>query len=144
MIKKANVKDLDNLVSLVLELWPFHDEKEIEEEIYSKLKSPKYAYFIDYEEEIPTGFIEISKRSDYVEGTSSSPVGYLEGIYVKEEYRLMGIGRKLINFGTLWVKEKGCSEFASDCEIDNLDSLAFHIKMGFLEVSRNIHFNKEL
>lgn len=73
-----------------------------------------------------------------------SPVGYLEGIYVKEEYRRKGIGQKLLNFGTFWVKEKGCKEFASDCEIDNIESLSFHTKMGFLEVSRNIHFNKQL
>ena len=36
---------------------------------------------------MPIGFAQCTLRNDYVEGSSSSPVGYLEGIYVKDEYR---------------------------------------------------------
>ncbi len=35
-------------------------------------------------------------RTDYVEGTESSPVGYLEGIFVKEEYRKNGYAKELL------------------------------------------------
>ena len=30
-----------------------------------------------------------------------------------------------------WAKEKGCNEFASDCELINEDSLKFHMALGF-------------
>ena len=43
-----------------------------------------------------------------------------------------------------WAKEKGCSEFASDCDLDNDVSLAFHINMGFTEVNRIICFTKQI
>ncbi len=36
------------------------------------------------------GFAQCQLRRDYVEGTSSSPVGYLEGIYVDEARRHRG------------------------------------------------------
>lgn len=52
-------------------------------------------------------------RHDYVEGTDSSPVGYLEGIFVKEEFRNKNYAKNLLKKCEKWAKEKGCSEFAS-------------------------------
>ncbi len=43
-----------------------------------------------------------------------------------------------------WAKEQGCTEFASDCELVNEDSLKFHLKMGFEEANRIICFTKKL
>ena len=43
-----------------------------------------------------------------------------------------------------WAKNKGCREFASDCELENEESLSVHLKMGFSEVNRIICFKKEL
>ena len=34
-----------------------------------------------------------------------------------------------------WAKDKKCSEFASDCELKNIDSLRFHMAMGFEEAN---------
>lgn len=36
-----------------------------------------------------------------------------------------------------WAKEKGCKEFASDCEIDNMRSFDFHMTMGFTEANQS-------
>lgn len=41
-------------------------------------------------------------------------------------------------------KVSGGLEFASDCELDNEDSLKFHLKMGFVEANRIICFTKRL
>lgn len=43
-----------------------------------------------------------------------------------------------------WAKEKGCAEFASDCELDNAESLRFHLAMSFEEANRIICFRKAL
>ena len=43
-----------------------------------------------------------------------------------------------------WAREKGCTEFASDCELDNADSLRFHLALGFEETNRIICFKKKL
>ena len=43
-----------------------------------------------------------------------------------------------------WAKEKGCREFASDCELTNTDSQKFHLSLGFQEANRVICFTKKL
>ena len=43
-----------------------------------------------------------------------------------------------------WAKEKGCREFASDCELTNAQSLQFHLSVGFAEANRIICFTKKL
>ena len=90
------------------------------------------------------GFAQCQLRHDYVEGTDTSPVGYLEGIFVLPTYRKRGHARELLARCEAWAKERGCSEFASDCELDNEVSLAFHMKMGFVEANRIICFKKAL
>ena len=44
----------------------------------------------------------------------------------------------------MWAKNMGCTEFASDCELDNTNSLKFHMAMGFGEANRIICFKKNL
>lgn len=42
--------------------------------------------FIKFIDEKALVFANIALRHDYVEGTETSPVGYLEGVYLKENY----------------------------------------------------------
>lgn len=93
---------------------------------------------------MPIGFAQCQLRYDYVEGTKTTPVGYLEGIFVKESYRNKGYAKELLTECEAWAKENGCHEFASDCEIDNIDSFHFHTAMNFTEANRIICFTKEL
>ncbi len=72
------------------------------------------------------------------------PVGYLEAIYVAEDCRKQGLARELLDACQGWAKEKGCREFASDCELDNTQSLKFHLSVGFEEANRIICFTKKL
>ena len=92
----------------------------------------------------PVVFAQCQLRHDYVEGTEFSPVGYLEGIYVAEAYRKQGIARDLLACCEKWAKEKGCWEFASDCELTNLESQAFHQAVGFREANRIVAYVREL
>lgn len=90
------------------------------------------------------GFTQCQLRNDYVEGTSTTPVGYLEGIFIMKNYRNRGYARGLLNECEMWAKDNGCKEFASDCEIDNNDSFKFHKTMNFTEANRVICFTKKL
>jgi len=89
-------------------------------------------------------FIILSLRGDYVEGTKSSPVGYLEGIYVKPEHQGKGIAKELVEFAKKWSKENGCKELASDCLLENEDSRKFHNRIGFKEANTIVHFTMDL
>lgn len=144
MIKKANENDNETIANLALLLWPNHNLKELEQEFLELLESKNSAIFIKYIDENAVGFAYVSLRNDYVEGTSSSPMSYLEGIFVKEEFRERGFAKELLESCEKWAKEKGVKEFASDCEITNQKSLSFHKALGFKETNRIICFIKNL
>lgn len=100
--------------------------------------------FLACDGEIPIGFAQCQLRYDYVEGTSTSPVGFLDGVWVAQEHRHQGVARQLVEHCQQWALEVGCSEFASDCEINNLETLAFHLSIGFEEAGRTIWFHRRL
>jgi aminoglycoside 6'-N-acetyltransferase I len=88
------------------------------------------------------GFAEVSIRRDHVDGTSASPVPYLEGWYVEEKFRGKGVGRALVGFVEDWARARGFVELASDAEIWNEESIRLHGLLGFREVGRTVHFIK--
>lgn len=144
MIIKATEKDAASLAGLAVQMWKKHTVKELTAEFSDILKSENAACFIKYADSKPVGFSQCQLRHDYVEGTHTSPVGYLEGIFVTSEYQHKGYAKELLQRCEEWAKEKGCKEFASDCELDNTDSFSFHMAMGFEEANRIICFRKEL
>lgn len=144
MIKRAGIGDMQALAELAVLLWDSHSVEELKEEFTEIYAGGNAQFFLKYEADKPVGFAQCQLRHDYVEGTESSPVGYLEGIFVKEEYRRRGYARELLAACEEWSKEVGCWEFASDCELDNADSLRFHLRMGFVEANRIICFTKPL
>ena len=144
MIKQAGTEDSKIVAQLAMLLWPDNEISDLEKEMINYIISENRAVFIYFNENRAVGFAQCSLRNDYVEGTESSPVGYLEGIYVEVEYRKRGIAKKLLIQCEEWVKSKGCSEFASDCELNNTESLKFHLLIGFEEANRIICFKKKL
>lgn len=144
MIQKATEKDAGAIASLALQLWPDNTLAEFTEEFSTLASEPEAAVFLAFDGETPIGFAQCQLRHDYVEGTDSSPVGYLEGIFVTEAYRRMGYAKLLLAACEVWAKKLGCREFASDCELHNKDSLRFHLNAGFQEANRIICFTKQL
>ena len=144
MLKEATLQDTKEAAHLALLLWPNHTLEVFIQEMTQLIAQPDAKIFLAYHETETIGFAQCQLRYDYVEGTSSSPVGYLEGIYVKEDFRKQGFAKKLVNACENWAKKKGCHEFASDCELVNEESLAMHLKLGFNEVNRIICFKKDL
>ncbi|WP_029169198.1 aminoglycoside 6'-N-acetyltransferase [Clostridium cellulovorans] len=144
MIRQAILEDSRIAAQLAMLLWPDNEISQLEEDMKEYIDSNNGAVFIYFDETTPVGFAQCGLRHDYVEGTQSSPVGYLEGIFVKEEYQRRCIAKKLLAQCEEWAKAQGCSEFASDCELTNIDSLKFHLQIGFEETNRIICFKKKL
>lgn len=63
---------------------------------------------------------------------------------MKEGYRHKGYAKELLAVCEAWARDMGCHEFASDCEIENVDSFHFHMAMNFMEANRVICFTKTL
>ncbi len=144
MIKRAEIEEADALAALARQLWPEHGPDELSEEFRELITSDDAACFLKYVDYRPVAFAHCQLRHDYVEGTAGSPVGYLEGIFVSEGYRMKGYAADLLAGCEKWAREKGCTEFASDCELDNDNSLKFHLSLGFEETNRIICFRKDL
>ena len=144
LIRKATLEDVPQLVSLALQMWKSHTVEDLTKIFCEHIRKGKNIIFLAISEEHIVGFAQCGLRFDYVEGTDSSPVGYLEGIFVLEEYKKRGYAKELLGECQNWAKDQGCLEFASDCELDNEDSLKFHLKMGFAEANRIICFTKSL
>ena len=115
-----------------------------EEQVSRQANKDGVTLYMAFDGETPIGFAQCGLRRDYVEGADSSPVGYLEGIYVEEAYRRKGYARLLLTACEIWAREQGCTEFASDCELANGESLRFHLSVGFEEANRIICFVKKL
>ena len=128
-------------LALSLALWPDHNERDLIEERAAGHLGNEFLYYRDNK---AVSFISLSLRHDYVEGTDSSPVGYIEGIFVKPDYRGNGIAREMIDFAKKWAISNGCIELASDCEIGNNDSRNFHNRAGFKEANIIVCFTMDL
>ncbi|MDO5153614.1 MAG: GNAT family N-acetyltransferase [Eubacteriales bacterium] len=144
MIKRATEIDALALAKLAVQMWSNHTLSELESDFAEIISNENAVCFMKYVEGKPIGFAQCQLRYDYVEGTQTSPVGYLEGIFIQEEYRHKGFAKELLQKCEKWANDKACSEFASDCELNNIDSLKFHLAMGFEEVNRIICFRKEI
>ena len=105
----------------------------------------RFAQFVAYgESDAVIGFIEAAVRTDYVNGTQSSPIAFLEGLYVVPEARRKGVARSLVSAVERWALDVGCREFASDASIENQLSHTVHRALGFQETERVVFFRRPL
>ncbi len=131
-------------IELRTALWPDGAEEHEQEILWMLERADKWALFVaEGSDRRLLGLLEVSLR-EYAEGASSAPVGYLEGWYVRPEWRGLGVGRALVEAGEAWVREQGCREMASDTQPENDASRFAHERLGYREVERLVCFLKEL
>ena len=144
IIEELAEHNLMEMASMAVELFPESSIKE-EKKYYASLEGKESEdCFLAQLDGKYAGFIHLKLRNDYVEGSTSSPVAYLEAIYVKPDFRKTGLGRQLVDYGEEWGKKQGCTEYASDTAISNSRSINFHKSIGFREAGRNVCFIKNI
>lgn len=137
--------DHEAWLALASKLWPDTTPPELQEEfMHLLLSSDEHAFFAKCPEQGTIGFVAVAIRHDYVEGATTSPAGYLEGIYVEEAFRRAGVGRQLLALGEKRLFDKGCRQIGSDTWLDNQQSQAFHKRSGFREEAVLVHYLKEI
>ncbi|GGG22574.1 N-acetyltransferase [Lysinibacillus alkalisoli] len=141
---RATAEHVEEVTQLAKKLWPDASLLTLTKEITHVIETDDNVVFLQVEGQQPVAFAHATLRTDYVEGTHSSPVGYLEGIYVEPEFRNQQIARQLVVACEQWAHNKGCTEFASDCELHNEISYHFHKALGFIEVNRIVCFTKKI
>jgi len=144
-IKACTSVEQAGWLQLRMALWPAERSEHLSEMQELCAQAARYAQFIAYSSlGEPQGFVEVALRSDYVNGTASSPVGFLEGLYVDRAWRRQGIAALLVKAAERWARQQGCREMASDALLENTDSHAMHRALGFEETERVVYFRKLL
>lgn len=146
-IRPATSDHLDQWAALRIALWDWdtvEDHREEAEELYLSSDPNRTAFVALDGEGAVIGFAEATLRRDYVEGCETSPVVFLEGVYVVPESRKTGAAKALSDAVADWGRSRGCTEYASNALLDNVDSHAFHAAIGFDETERIVFFKKEL
>lgn len=143
-IREAEKSDRNEWIRMRRLLWPECSTERHTLEVDLILSPPSIVLVAELTKMDLIGFVEISVRSDHVEGTTESPVPYLEGWYVDPKFRGKGIGKALIKAAEDFALKKGFKELASDAELGNESSIEIHKKIGFKEVGRSVHFVKTI
>lgn len=145
-IEPCTLQSLEEWATLRHALWPDAPVQEHRSEAASILWEQKkaVAFLVRLPDGTAAGFAEAALRHDYVNGCGTSPVAFLEGIYVEPEYRNRGLARLLCRAVENWARRLGCREFASDVLLDNAASQAMHTALGFEETERVVYFRKPL
>ena len=135
---------IDEWTALRVELWPHESRTELEQQGRDLLQRKAVAFLLRDDAGTAFAMAEATLRHDYVNGCSTSPVAFLEGIYVRPAWRRQGAARQLCRAVETWGRECGCREFASDALIDNQVSHLMHAALGFEERERVVCYCKPL
>lgn len=145
VIRLLEKKDISAWVQMRNELWQDADIEQLSQEAESIFlhlaKNPVFVAEITGSQLV--GFLEVGLR-EYVDGCDTSPVAYIEGMYVKAGFRQQGVVNQLVMEAKKWAKSIHCQELASDTELENELSQLVHQKLGFEEVSRLVIFRQFL
>jgi aminoglycoside 6'-N-acetyltransferase I len=138
--------DIDDWVRMRAVLWPEAPAEVHRAEVeFALLEADRWrAWIVRSVRGAALGFAEASIRTDYVNGCETSPVVFLEGIWVEPEARRRGIASALVQVVEAWGREHDCREFASDALADNLQSHALHRALGFEETERVVYFRRQV
>ena len=144
VIRRIRPDDRPEWLRMRLALWPDTSPDKHRAEMDEILPDPMQPVFVAvWSDGRLGGFLEAGTRK-YAEGCESSPVGYIEGWYVDADLRGQGIGAALVKTAENWAREQGLTEMASDTWLDNEVSIQAHLKLGYEEVERAVHFAKRL
>lgn len=142
MIRQAKESDFDEWLRMRKQLFSEYspDEllKEIEQIYFERSVVGELDYVVyvfDKGQDQLGGFIETSLRR-FVEDCQTSPIGYIESLYVDSELRRKGIAKELVKKSEDWIIRKNCSEYFVDTDPDMPDAIDFYLSYGFQEIRR--------
>jgi aminoglycoside 6'-N-acetyltransferase I len=126
-------------------LWPDFEQESLQREMDEILVNlAQWGVFVLERAEGGLGGLMEASLRPWAEGCETHPVGYIEAWYVDPDLRRQGAGAALVEASENWTRAQGCSEIASDCELDNHVSFQAHQALGYEETIRIIQFRKRL
>jgi aminoglycoside 6'-N-acetyltransferase I len=149
-VRLAQPSDRKPLARLRAALWPESSAEEHAQELIAIFAGtfwgalPLAVFVAEVADGTLIGFLEVGLRSHADHCNPEHPVGYVEGWYVAENFRRQGNGSRLLRAAEDWARMQGCTEMASDTQLDNQVSQGAHQALGFEAVERSILYRKLL
>jgi len=149
-IRPAEIRDCAEVARLHLLLWPECEIAEEKQHIEALLSTgrcgtlPAAVFVAEAADGTLVGFLETGLRSHADGCDVSRPVGFVEGWFVQQEYRKLGLGRALMLSAENWARQQDAIEMASDALITEEGSHQAHRALGYEVVDRCVHFRKSL
>jgi len=149
-IRQANASDQHDIAQMCAMLWPDSSFEEHRHEIGIVLDTAFYGtmpgtiLLSTSCDGTAAGFLLVGLRSHADGCDTAQPVGFVEGWFVHQSFRGLGVGGSLMHAAENWARRQGCTELASDTWIDDAGSQDAHQALGFKIVDRCVHFRKTL
>ncbi|WP_328406233.1 aminoglycoside 6'-N-acetyltransferase [Nocardia sp. NBC_00403] len=143
-IHACGAGDLDELAVLRTQLWPDSSVAEHRADVGEQYdgSTSASAFLARDEHGAAVGFGEVTLRHDYVNGCDTSPVAFLEGLFVITTHRRRGVARALCAAVEAWGRGHGCTELGSDALLGNVNAQEMHAALGFEERERVVCYRK--
>ena len=136
---------IKNWLAMRMALWPDYGEENLRTSLEAMLADDGLCNIVALDDHgAAIGFAEAALRGDYVNGCETSPVAFLEAIFVVPAHRKRGVARALTDAVEAWARSKGVREVASDALLENTTSHQMHKALGFNETERVVYFRKIL
>jgi aminoglycoside 6'-N-acetyltransferase I len=143
-IRKMTASDCAAWIEMRASLWPGEPPFMHARSVQAILAADDaWGFIAESTDGTPAAFAELAIRK-YANGCESQPVPFLEGIFVRPQFRRRGIGARLIAHVEAFLAARGFNEIGSDALIDNHESHAAHRGWGFSETERVVYFRKAL
>jgi aminoglycoside 6'-N-acetyltransferase I len=143
-VRRMEAADRAAWAAMRAALWPDEDSAALADRIDEFFDGDDaWGFMAEMPDGTPVGFAEIAIRK-YANGCETSPVPFLEGIWVRDGFRRQGIGAALIRYAEDFLVARGYRELGSDALMDNRLSHGSHRGWGFTETERVVYFRKSL
>ncbi|PNX51293.1 MAG: hypothetical protein BV458_11745, partial [Thermoplasmata archaeon M9B2D] len=144
IFRRASERDLDVVVELWMDSSRYH--KELDSRLSVRKDAPKHVYAF-YSKLIldENNYLAVALVNDTIIGyicvliQERSPIhlekasGFLDGIFVKPDYRHQGVGSELYQMALRWLKEHEIGSMRLTVSPHNSVGLSFWRKQGFTE-----------
>ena len=146
----AHVNDIDAIISLWQEARIYHEEldprlmmlpdaaTQVQDYYHEQISSEDAAFYLAFEKQVPVGYIcaQLQKRAPVYK---YSQVGFIDGLFVKEEFRRIGVGKKLVELALSWFQEREIDRIQLNVASLNQPGIDFWKKCGFTDMMHRMN-----
>lgn len=137
IIRRADINDIDSMAELLSELFAIEEDfqADVTKQIRGLehlLQSPGAVIWIAESEGEVAGMLSVQTLISTAEG---GPVGLVEDVVVRQDWRGKGLGGKLLRAAEAWAEERGLTRLQLLADRGNASALAFYAKQGWIGTS---------